>query len=649
MIAMQSECLVAALSLDAMCEQFVLLPHHSATRSSSGTDITHQHLDQPTRVSQQQGEPSVTAAGGSGSPMTSPTGYLQQQQQQQQDSLYTYVCRSIDELLRHRRRVYQQQEADYNIALLRSSSPAASSVTPFGGSSTSHPIVPTTTTSSSSQAASSAIHGMLKRPSLSHASSSYPVSKSPDFFMNDDDLNSVTDNDSPSFLSNKSSSSSATAAAAQYCEPDNLFLKVFEYFQSFASLSELSLKGHIEDCASHHAGDPLSQTLELLVETTEPTSTAVNRNTDSGTCNTTQRAVTPRAVTDSRDNSPSPTFEHSGVCVVAQPTAPAPSLPAHMQCAESLIVQLFRVVPNKMVCFPGSGCGMAADHRVQCLEATELISTLGKIIKQYNALRDASLNLNNLPHAPSLSSIAAIPPPPSQSQVKFAQQPVDSGSSSSSGSTSKPSKQPSHGVKKSTSFDSQLRKAHAMVDSLIHRVSSSTGHSHSAVLEAMHISRSHANLSSSSSSDSVSSVGSDKFSRESILQRDEELLVQLLLTATPFVRTLFYTKHSAKHQTADDSAPPPPSPGTAALLHWATGDSGSGGGYIEHLNKQLSFKSVMSDAESACGEPSALLSPAEYLTWLMEEEVMQSVSKQPDTAFHGARLYYRYRDPWEVR
>ena len=171
----------------------------------------------------------------------------------------------------------------------------------------------------------------------------------------------------------------------------------------------------------------------------------------------------------------------------------------------------------------------------------------------------------------------------------------------------------------------------------------------------MHISRSHANLSSSNSSDSISSMGSDKLSRESILQRDEELLIQLLLTATPFVRSLFYTKQSSKQQqsqqqAADDSfIPPPPSPGTATFLHWATGESGSSSTQLTALNKQLSAKSVWSDAESLSGsEACMLLSPAEYLTWLMEENVMQSLSKQPDTAFHGARLYYRYRDPWEV-
>lgn len=40
--------------------------------------------------------------------------------------------------------------------------------------------------------------------------------------------------------------------------------------------------------------------------------------------------------------------------------------------------------------------------------------------------------------------------------------------------------------------------------------------------------------------------------------------------------------------------------------------------------------------------------PAEYVTWLLEVNVIRSFSKSPETAFHVAKLYYQCCDPWEV-
>ena len=141
----------------------------------------------------------------------------------------------IDELLRNRRKAHHKQELAYNSALLHthsnphtnthSSESYSSDAAPVTGGML-RPFSPTDNTTSV------VCVPAVRRPSLAHTAS-YPVSKSPDFFGNCDELNSVHSNSPSPFqslsLNATDAADTATTAAAQ-SEPDQLFLKVYEYF-----------------------------------------------------------------------------------------------------------------------------------------------------------------------------------------------------------------------------------------------------------------------------------------------------------------------------------------------------------------------------------------------------------------------------------
>jgi hypothetical protein len=98
-------------------------------------------------------------------------------------------------------------------------------------------------------------------------------------------------------------------------------------------------------------------------------------------------------------------------------------------------------------------------------------------------------------------------------------------------------------------------------------------------------------------------------------KREEDILIALLIECIPYVRNLFYRRSSEMRKDSNNEAE-------------------------TDRDKRESIDQLSS---------SKLLSPAEYLTWLMEEGRLANITKPPDSAFQGTRLYYKYKDPWEVQ
>lgn len=296
-------------------------------------------------------------------------------------------------------------------------------------------------------------------------------------------------------------------------------------------------------------------------------------------------------------------------------------------CAEALAVQIFKVLPNNYVRFPGKGCGTFTEHRICCVESNELISHLAKTINQYNSKVSTSI----------LASInASSQSTQSQSHVITSETSIR-GFSDTNSNTSDPTrpaisnstavheglnaspsrgnvKGPKRGLRKalSTTFDEKFKKAHTFIESVVHRVST-TGNLHT--LDHKESTDSSANAVGKLEPSSSGIFSSAKERKPEEEQRDTQLLLQLLLASTPFVRQLFYPRSA-----------------NATSTHAGDKDDQAD----DHDGYQLETVQDIT-----------LLSPAEYLTWLMETSTLQSITKSPDNAFEGAKLYYRYRDPWE--
>lgn len=325
-------------------------------------------------------------------------------------------------------------------------------------------------------------------------------------------------------------------------------------------------------------------------------------------------------------------------------------------CAEALAVQIFKVLPNNYVRFPGKGCGTFSEHRICCIDSNDLISHLAKTINQYNSKVNSSVLVSINATSVEMSSASASASASnnikgkSRNNITFDTsgyatskddstipiQPLNTTNTSSDFIHKGLSSSPSHsntkhstvpakkGLRKalSTTFDEKFKKAHSFIESVVHRVSTTghlNAHDHS---DTSHEISGVNNNSNSRNGEKLHTSSSGIFSSSKGRKtdddiRDTQLLLQLLLASTPFVRQLFYPR---------------------SLPTNADNQDGSNEDHID-LNDGYQLETV---------QDITLLSPAEYLTWLMEIGTLQSITKSPENAFEGAKLYYRYRDPWEV-
>jgi hypothetical protein len=156
----------------------------------------------------------------------------------------------------------------------------------------------------------------------------------------------------------------------------------------------------------------------------------------------------------------------------------------------------------------------------------------------------------------------------------------------------------------SHTFDEKFHQAQSAVENIVHIVSTSALSSHSP-----------SGGSKMQSNVSISSLNSSLQVKAANDKREEDILIALLIECIPYVRNLFYRRSSEMRKDSNNEAE-------------------------TDRDKRESIDQLSS---------SKLLSPAEYLTWLMEEGRLANITKPPDSAFQGTRLYYKYKDPWEVQ
>ena len=299
--------------------------------------------------------------------------------------------------------------------------------------------------------------------------------------------------------------------------------------------------------------------------------------------------------------------------------------------SEALVSVLLDVLPSKYIRFIGKGNTNTNEYRIYCIESSIFMSQLSYIINSYN---------NN----PTQHYILK------QKYYSEKGQNYDQTSSTSYPTGTLPSKLQSLNTVEtnrinrslSNTFDDRYNKAHSLFETAIHKVAT-VGSLTTSLTTSITTPYTDTNTTTAGTGTGINK-GKGTTNTNKISEKDEVMIVDLLLLATPYVKSLFYRRNSEidPSTTGNGSGsgntanPHPPLSGTA---------------FTPSIDPPTAITDGGSnvDASSGADKPITLLdSPAEYLTWLLEEGSLSSIARTPDSSFQATQLYYRYRDPWEV-
>ena len=310
-------------------------------------------------------------------------------------------------------------------------------------------------------------------------------------------------------------------------------------------------------------------------------------------------------------------------------------IPKNIIYSEAIVSVLLDILPSKYIRFIGKGNTNNTNHneyRIHCIESSIFMSQLSYIINNYN---------NN----PIQHYILK------QKYYSEKGQNYDQTSSTSYPTGTVPSKlQSSNTVETnkliprslSNTFDDRYNKAHSLFETAIHKVST-VGSLTTSLTTSTTTPYTDTNTTTTGTGINKGKGGTNTYK---ISEKDEVMIIDLLLLASPYVKSLFYRRNSEIDPSTTGSGS-----GSASNSTSAANQPLSGPTYTPNIDPTTAIDDSNSngDSSSAPDKPITLLdSPAEYLTWLLEEGSLSSIARTPDSSFQATQLYYRYRDPWEV-
>jgi hypothetical protein len=334
-------------------------------------------------------------------------------------------------------------------------------------------------------------------------------------------------------------------------------------------------------------------------------------------------------------------------------TPPAPSssavLPAVITSgalqAEALVQYMQKCLPSKVVRLAGKGCGNGQEHVIECIDSNDVNGWFASLAKvRANQSQQATASNQN-PKTPNKN----------EKMNKSADSlPTNSGEARSAAMSG-------NGVKKARSVAStlgqveptqvtpnqQLRTINERGRDVRLQLGGGVGmlgyryHTHSSMKDQESIRKA---LSFDGRSALTSKgAGGNAGGNDLLPGTDVGLSSDLIDASSPFVRQLFHgtlaVLAEAQNESSGISTIATSKKEVTALKGTSTAATDSVGGVNAGSNNLTSADVLVA----------AMSLPMEYITWMMEKNVLQSVSKPPDMAFQAAHLYYRYKDPWEVK